>query len=67
MLFRLLLIIVLFYVVRSLFLRLVSNGGEGSTTGEGAKDQDLDLSMFDIEDVEYHDLEEDSSTPGPGE
>jgi hypothetical protein len=58
MLFRLLLIIVIFYLLRSLVLHFIGRGNRtGSVRGTEGK-KELDLSQYEIEDVEYRDLEE---------
>ena len=64
MLFRLLLIVALFYLVRSFYLRLASRGKGGGPAKGPDRSRELDLSRFDIEDADYHDLEDDALPPG---
>ena len=63
MLFRLLVVVVLFYLVRNLFLRLFS-GEEGTRTFSRREETGgLDLSQYDVEDAEYQELEDDDTPP----
>jgi uncharacterized protein HemY len=60
MLFRILIIIAIFYLVRTIFRQFFA--GEGRTRTFARREEkrrELDLSQYDIEDVEYQDLEDD--------
>ncbi len=59
MLFRLLLIVLIFYLLRSLVLYFLDRAKRpGSVQGRAGREE-LDLSKYEIEDVEYRDLEDD--------
>ena len=58
MLFRLLLIIVLFYLVRTLVRWLFAPRDRIRIMKDTEKTEELDLSQYEIEDAEYHDLED---------
>lgn len=59
MLFRVLVIIAIFYLVRTLFRYLLAREGRTRTFRTREERRELDLSQYDIEDVEYQELEDD--------
>ncbi len=60
MLFRLLLIIAIFYAARSVVVRLLSREDRGKNVKGKGEVIELDPSKYDIEDAEYQDLDEES-------
>ncbi len=60
MLFRLLLIIAIFYAARSVVVRLLSRENRGKNVKGKGEVIELDPSQYDIEDAEYQDLDEES-------
>jgi len=59
MLFRVLVVIAIFYLVRNLFRHYFAGEGRTQTFRRREERKELDLSQYDIEDVEYHELEDD--------
>ena len=58
-LFQILVIIALFYLVRTLFLRLFAGEDRTRTFRRREERKELDLSQYDIEDADYQELEDD--------
>ncbi len=58
MLFRILVIIMLFYLVRTFIRRFFVSRDQTRIVREKEESKELDLSQYEIEDAEYRDLED---------
>jgi len=56
-LFRLLVVIAVFYLLRSVISRFFAPRHRDRTVGKREEPMELDLSRYDVEDAEYRDLE----------